>query len=378
MRRSRAGTGCRARSGARRPTSWRRLPRGRPCSSACRSGAGSWRRIANTNSAGHHEAHRVGEDRERGRHQTRSARRRARAGASGRWSATSRACRSRRRAGRARRAMAGTTGTRRRRARSASRPRTRRRTAAPIVSTSRTYAIGIVASATARPRSPAIRIGPAAQSVDPGAGRQAEEDERQELDRAQRPRPRTASHPAAIDRHERDRQQADLRTELADRLGDPQPDEVGVADDARGPARRHGRWSRRAIVAAMHGRPVAPTGRVASIRTCWSNPSRTSPKAAGSMSSTGWPTAIDSVPGRVPAGPDQRRQPQPLGVHDRGRARRGHRGARAARRGRRPRHRHGRARGRAPAHRRRRCRSRSSRSATTTMDDVRRARARVR
>ena len=48
--RCRAGTGCRGRSAARRRPPGAGSRAGAPCSSACRSGVGSWRRIAKTNS----------------------------------------------------------------------------------------------------------------------------------------------------------------------------------------------------------------------------------------------------------------------------------------------------------------------------------------
>ena len=57
---------------------------------------------------------------------------------------------------------------------------------------------------------------------------------------------------------------------------------------------------------------------------------------------------------RPPPRPDERREPQPVGVHDRRAGRPRRRGARAARRGRDPRDRHGAALGRAPPDRRRR------------------------
>ncbi len=188
---------CRARSEARRPTSWRRLPRGRPCSSAWRSGAGSCRRIAKTNRPDTTKL-------------TASARIASGAvtkpmrpppsagpGALRDASATSRACRCRRRAGRARRATAGTTGRRRRRARSASRPRTRRRRAAPSSGRRGRYAIGTVASTTARPMSPAMRIGRRrSRSTHAPAGRLNRMNGRNSIG-AEQPPPRTGWRPAA-------------------------------------------------------------------------------------------------------------------------------------------------------------------------------------
>ena len=61
----------------------------------------------------------------------------------------------------------------------------------------------------------------APEAVDPGARRQAEQDERQELDRPEQ-RDLERGRIQQDDRHERDREQADLRPELADRLGRPE------------------------------------------------------------------------------------------------------------------------------------------------------------
>jgi hypothetical protein len=81
----------------------------------------------------------------------------------------------------------------------------------------------------------------APESIDPHAGRQREEDEGEELDRpeeADLERVRLEHQ----DRHERDRQHAHLRAELADRLSRPELEEVGMAPEA-GDRRRlgHGR-----------------------------------------------------------------------------------------------------------------------------------------
>ena len=85
-----------------------------------------------------------------------------------------------------------------------------------------------------------------------------------------------------------------------------------------------------------------------------SSPSRTSPKAAGSRSSTASPTAVSGDPGRPPPRSDERRQPQPQRA-DPGRRRRGGRSRRwSGRRGRRRRDRHGAPDRRAPADRGRR------------------------
>ena len=211
--------------------------------------------------------------------------------------------------------------------------------------------------------SPAMRIGPAPQAVDPRARRQAEEDERQELDGAEQ---------GDLERcgleqrhgHEGQRQQADLGPELADRLGRPEADEVAVVDDAAGLG-SHGAEGSGSVgpwpVAGRAG-PLASKGarRIGAQRLRGAT-ARGGRSAGHGHRSRAW---------RLPAGPHERRQPQPIRVHDRRRARAGQRGPGAARRGGHPRHRHGRPRGRAPAHRRGRRGARSSRSAATTMDDA--------
>ena len=71
---------------------------------------------------------------------------------------------------------------------------------------------------------------PAADAVDNDAGREAEEQERGELDGAERA-DREGARVERLDREQRQRQQADLAPQLADRLGGPQPDEVRVAEE---------------------------------------------------------------------------------------------------------------------------------------------------
>jgi len=72
----------------------------------------------------------------------------------------------------------------------------------------------------------------AAEAIDPRPGRQREQDERQELDRAEQ-REREWLDLEDERRGERDRERADLRAEDADRLGRPDLLEVGVADETR-------------------------------------------------------------------------------------------------------------------------------------------------
>ncbi len=81
---------------------------------------------------------------------------------------------------------------------------------------------------------------PAAQPVDPDAGGKADEQEGQELDDAQRGHLecRCVQH---VDCHERQGQQADLRAELADRLGGPELEEVRVPPEAAGRPEPHER-----------------------------------------------------------------------------------------------------------------------------------------
>src|SRR5438445_6711306 len=77
-------------------------------------------------------------------------------------------------------------------------------------------------------------MGAAPQAVDPDPRWQADEQERQELDDVQR---RDLEHTCVQDEDRRERQgkSADLRAELADRLGRPELDEVRMPPEA--PAR---------------------------------------------------------------------------------------------------------------------------------------------
>ena len=93
---------------------------------------------------------------------------------------------------------------------------------------------------------------PPRQTVDPDAGRQREQQERQEVDRGQHADLERA-RAEREDRHERHREERDLGSELADRLGQPQALEPGLAkqpgprDERRDRAarRRTGRLGRR-------------------------------------------------------------------------------------------------------------------------------------
>ena len=71
------------------------------------------------------------------------------------------------------------------------------------------------------------------EPVDPDPGRQREEDERQELDRPER-RDLERARVQDEDRDERERELRDLRPEVADRLGRPELQEVGVPPEAAG------------------------------------------------------------------------------------------------------------------------------------------------
>ena len=73
---------------------------------------------------------------------------------------------------------------------------------------------------------------PAAEAVDPDAGRQREEDERQEAEHAEQ-RERERARVQAERGEPRDRELRDLGAELADRLARPEPDEVGVRTRGR-------------------------------------------------------------------------------------------------------------------------------------------------
>ena len=107
-----------------------------------------------------------------------------------------------------------------------------------IVRTPSQYATGTETSAAARPRSPEDQDRAPPQPIDPDAGRKREEQERQELDGREQPRPEGALLERE-DRDERQRQQADLRPELADRLGAPEGQEVAVPPETAGPPHRH-------------------------------------------------------------------------------------------------------------------------------------------
>ena len=78
----------------------------------------------------------------------------------------------------------------------------------------------------------------ASQPVDPHACREPDQEERQEVDDVEEG-DLEGGRLQDVDGDEGDRQRADLRPELADRLGRPQPHEVGVAQEAR---RWRGRW----------------------------------------------------------------------------------------------------------------------------------------
>ncbi len=101
--------------------------------------------------------------------------------------------------------------------------------------------------------------GPAAETVHPDPGRQPEEDEREELERAEEgdlERGRVEQD----DRRERQGQLRDLRADLADGLGGPQLEEIGVAPEA--PAHLGQGHLRAAAIAAapaatIHGASLA-------------------------------------------------------------------------------------------------------------------------
>ena len=102
-----------------------------------------------------------------------------------------------------------------------------------IVSASNANATGIDAIAIARPRSPAMRIGRRRRRSTQTPGRQAEQDERQELDRREQPELERGD----LERGRGDDRQGQLRdraAEDADGLGGPQLEEVGVAEEASG------------------------------------------------------------------------------------------------------------------------------------------------
>ena len=78
---------------------------------------------------------------------------------------------------------------------------------------------------------------PAAQAVDPDAGGQREEDERQEAEHAEQ-RELDRRGVQLVGGEQRDREGRDRRAELADRLSGPELEEVGVAPEAAGRAAR--------------------------------------------------------------------------------------------------------------------------------------------
>ena len=82
-------------------------------------------------------------------------------------------------------------------------------------------------------------------------------------------------------------------------LGGPELQEVGVVEEAR--VRRLGHPTQpsvRSVVSAHAGRHrAADAGRVSDRPACWSSASPTSPRAAGSTSSTAWPRRSSPVPG---------------------------------------------------------------------------------
>ena len=146
------------------------------------------------------------------------------------------------------------------------------------------------------------------QAVHPHAGREAEQDERQELDRRQQPELERAD----LERRrgdQRQRQLGDGAAEDGDRLGRPELEEVGVAQEAA-TRRRHGdrvygdRQPMRDATSVAGGtegppgrradRPVprrtaAPRRlRPCSIETCSSKACPTSPRAGASTSSSAW------------------------------------------------------------------------------------------
>ena len=99
------------------------------------------------------------------------------------------------------------------------------------VRASNAYAIGIESEQRCPREVRDDEYRPAAQTVDPDARRQAEKQERRELDDGQRSDLERRSV-QDDDRDERDRQSADLRAELADSFGRPEFEEVRVAPEA--------------------------------------------------------------------------------------------------------------------------------------------------
>ena len=119
---------------------------------------------------------------------------------------------------------------------------------------------------------------------------------------------------------QRDGEQADLRPELADRLGGPQLQEVGMAEDGC-VGGRHRRPSVRRRCGTRRAGAAAIAGELASA-ACWSNrvPNVSEGRRLDVVDRLA-DGARPSVPGVLPARPDERREPQPLRVHHRRRAR---------------------------------------------------------
>ncbi len=107
-----------------------------------------------------------------------------------------------------------------------------------IVSQPARKAIGIEVSRTARPEFGTDEDRPAPHPVDPYAGGDGEQDERQELEDAEQAELEGA-HLEGQHGDERDRKLGDLVAELADRLRRPQLHEVAVAPE-RSPRRGGG------------------------------------------------------------------------------------------------------------------------------------------
>ena len=102
------------------------------------------------------------------------------------------------------------------------------------MSTPSQCAIGIVSKRERPQEVPEDQDRTTPQPVDPDPGGQREEEERQELDRGQRRDPEGALVEGE-DRDERQRQERDLRPELADRLRAPEREEVAVPPETPGP-----------------------------------------------------------------------------------------------------------------------------------------------
>ena len=134
----------------------------------------------------------------------------------------------------------------------------------------------------------------------------------------------------------------------------PELEEVGVAEQAPCSARSSDDRVLRVRLAGHGRRSRARRRRRASIAACWSNrvPNVSEGRRLDVVDRLA--DALTSVAGRVPARPDERREPQPLGVHAGRRARARVAGARSDGRPGDRRDRHGGAHGRAPADRGRR------------------------